>query len=117
MIITNTELEETLKNLLQKSISLEIDKKVFKTGKVILFNQKYFVINFILHTAKKKKEKVDVPIPFSVELHKEDNLIYFDYRLSTLAVNNKDAFADLQKIVPCKNKYFNKILTIIVHED
>jgi len=117
MIIANTPLEEILKNLLQKRISFEIDKKVFKTGRVVLYSQKYFFISFILNTNKKKKEKTEVPIPFNVEIHKEDSLIYFDYRVSSLAVNNKEAFANIQDISVCKNKYLNKILTITIHED
>jgi ABC-type uncharacterized transport system substrate-binding protein len=116
MTFNNTPLEEVLKNLLQKNISFEIDKKVFKTGKVILFNQHYFYISFIINTAKKKQEKTEIPIPFNFELHKDDNLIYFDYRLATLAHNNKDALKILQNIPAQKNKFINKILTIIIHD-
>lgn len=117
MTFNNTALEETLKNLLQKKISFEIDKKIFKTGKVILFSQHYFFISFIMNTAKKKQEKTEIPIPFNIEVHKDDNLIYFDYRVATLAHNNKDALTALQNIPSQKNKFLNKILTINILDD
>lgn len=116
MTFNNTPLEDILKNLLQKNISFEIDKKVFKTGRVLLFNQHYFYISFIMNTAKKKQEKTEIPIPFNVEIHKDDNLIYFDYRLTTLAHNNKEVLNTLHGISAQKNKFINKILTIIIHE-
>ena len=112
MILSDTSLDILLKSLLQRSVSFEIDKKVFKQGKIILYSQKYFYINFVLNTDKKKKEKTDIPIPFNFEIHKEDNLIYFDYRLTTLAHNNKDVLDLINKITLNKNKFLNKILTI-----
>ena len=117
MIIDNTKLEEILKNILQKKVTFEIDGKCFKTGKVLLFSQKYFYISLILSTTKKKQEKLEIPIPFNIEMHKDDNLVYFDYRLTTLAHNNKEALSALQKIPVQKNKFYNKILTInIINE-
>lgn len=107
-------LEETLKSLLQKKVSFEIDKKVFKTGKIVLFTHHYFYISFIIQTAKKDKEKTEIPVPFNIEIHNDDNLIYFDYRITTLANNNKEALNLLQNIVPQKNKFLNKILTITI---
>jgi hypothetical protein len=112
MIISDTPLDELLKNFLQKKISFELDKKVFKTGKVILYSQKYFYITFVLATDKKKQEKIDIPVPFNFEVHQEDNLIYFDYRVSTLAQNNKELIELMQGVVSIKNKFLNKILTI-----
>jgi ABC-type uncharacterized transport system substrate-binding protein len=117
MTFNNTVVEEVLKNLLQKKVSFEIDKKIFKTGRIILFSQHYFFISFIMNTAKKKQEKTEIPIPFNIEIHKDDNLIYFDYRLSTLAFNNKSALTFLQDIPAQKNKFLNKILTINIHNE
>lgn len=117
MTINDTELDTLLKNLLQKKIYLEIDKKVFKSGKVLLYSQKYFYISFVLHTDKKKKEKIDIPIPFNVEYHKDDNLIYFDYRIITLAHSNKELLKILQKLIVVKNKFINKILTISINNE
>lgn len=117
MTINNTKLEKILTSLLQKTISLEIDKKIFKTGKVLLFSQHYFYITLTMSTSKKKQEKVEIPIPFNFELHDDDNLMYFDYRLAALAINNKEALEALQQIPANKNKYYDNILTILIHED
>jgi hypothetical protein len=111
MIIENTLLENILTSLLQKKITIEIEGKVIKTGKFILFNQKYFYIVFHLYnTSKKKQEKIDIPIPFNIK--KEKDKIYFDYKLTTFAQNNKSVLEEIQKIKFAKNKFINKILTI-----
>jgi hypothetical protein len=111
MIIENTELEHTLTSLLQKKITLEIDGKTIKTGKFILFNQKYFFLVLILfNAAKKKQEKIDIPIPFNIIKH--NNKISFDYRISSLVQNNKELLEEIQKIKFVKNKFINKILNI-----
>lgn len=117
MIIDNTNIEDTLKSLLQKKLTFEVDCKSFKTGRLLLFTQKYFYLSLILSTIKKKQEKLEIPIPFNIEVHKDDNLIYFDYRLATLAHNNKEALELLQKIPAAKNKFFDKILTINIIND
>ena len=112
MIISDTYLDTLLKSILQKTISFEIDKKTFKTGKFILYSQKYFLITFVLSSDKKKQEKIDIPIPFNIEVHKDDSLIYFDYRIATLAHNDKNLIKQLQDATTIKNKFLNKILTI-----
>ena len=112
MNISDSPLDSLLKSILQKKVSFELDKKIFKTGKIILYSQKFFYIAFVLNTEKKKQERIDIPVPFNFELHLEDNLIYFDYRISTLAQNNKELIDLMQYVATIKNKYLNKILTI-----
>ena len=114
MNITKTPLEECCKFLLQKTISLELGNKVFKQGKLILFYQKNFYLNFLVDTVKKKREKIEIPIPFGVELHQEDDLVYFDYRLKTLAKHAPE-IENYLKVYSSKktsNKFWNTILTI-----
>ena len=114
MNISKTDIEEACKFLLQKKVSFEINSKKIKEGKVILFYQKNFHITLILNTQKKKEEKFEIPIPFSVEIHKDDNLIFFDYRIKTLAKNCSETEAFIKKSFPKKNsnKFWNIILTI-----
>lgn len=114
MNITKTSIEEACMFLLQKNLLLELNNKTYKQGKLILFYQKNFYLTFIMDTAKKKKEKVEIPIPFGVEIHEDDNLVYFDYRLKTLAKHAPEIEANL-KIYSSKknsNKFWNGILTI-----
>jgi hypothetical protein len=114
MNINNTPLEEACKFLLQKNISLEVNNKIFKSGKLLLFYQKNFYLTFVLNSNKKDKDKVEIPIPFETETHFEDNLIYFDYRIKTLSKLAPD-MENYLKIYPSKvasNKYWDTILTI-----
>lgn len=117
MISIPSNIEDTLTNLLQQKITLEIDGKVIKTGKLILFTSKYFFISLTIETLKKSKEKVEIPIPFNIEVHEEDKLIYFDYRLNTLTKTNTPAKEILEKMSVSKNKFYNKILIIEIKND
>jgi hypothetical protein len=118
MSISGTALENACKFLLQKNLRLEVKNKLFKQGKLILFYQKNFYITFVMNTLKKKDEKVELPIPFGFELHQKDNLIYFDYRIQTLAKYAPDIETNLI-IYPKKsstNKFWNSILLIDANE-
>jgi hypothetical protein len=114
MNINGTNIEEACKFLLQKNISLEIKNKIFKQGKLLLFYQKNFYLTFILNSSKKIKDKVEIPIPFEVETHLEEGLIYFDYRIKTLSKLAPE-MENYLKIYPSKvsnNKYWDTILVI-----
>jgi hypothetical protein len=114
MNINNTQLEDICKFLLQKNISLEINDKVFKSGKLLLFYQKNFYLTFVLNSNKKEKDKVEIPIPYDTEAHYEEGLLYFDYRIKTLSKLAPD-MENYLKIYPSKvsgNKYWDTILTI-----
>lgn len=114
MNITNTPLETACKFLLQKKISFEINNKNLKTGKLLLFYQKNFYLMFILNSAKKAKDKIEIPIPYDVEMYPEEGLIFFDYRIKTLAKFAPE-IENYLKVYPSKvtsNKFWDTILTI-----
>jgi hypothetical protein len=114
MNIQGTKLEKVCKFLLQKNLTLELNKKVHKEGKLILFYQKNFYLTFVMDTAKKAKEKIEIPIPFEIEAHEDDNLVYFDYRVKTLAKHAPEIINHLV-VYPSKvagNKFWDTILTI-----
>lgn len=114
MTIHGTYIEKACKFLLQKQLSLELGKKVHKQGKLIIFYQKNFYLTFVMDTPKKAKEKVEIPIPFDIEIHEDDNLIYFDYRIKTLAKHAPEIENHLM-VYPAKvagNKFWDTILTI-----
>lgn len=114
MTINGTSIEEACKFLLLKNLNLEFGNKIYKQGKLILFYQKNFFLMFIMDTKKKLKEKIEIPIPFGVEIHEEDNLIYFDYRIKTLAKLSPDieTYLKLYTSRNVNNKFWNTILTI-----
>lgn len=119
MTIYGTELEKICKYLLQKNISINIKDKVLKKGKLILFYQRNFYITFIIDTEKKAKEKFELPIPYGIENHKEDDLIFFDYRIKTLAKHAPEIETNLL-VYPKKitgNKFWDNILLIHTNEN
>jgi hypothetical protein len=114
MSITGTVLENVCKFLLQKNIRIEAKDKLFKQGKVILFYQKNFYITLVMDTQKKKNEKIEIPIPFDIEFHQKDHLVYFDYRIKTLAKFAPEIETNLI-VYPkknSKNKFWNSIILI-----
>ena len=114
MTIHGTDIEKACKFLLQKNITLEIKNKPYKQGKVVLFYQKNFYITLVMDTVKKVKEKIELPIPYDVEIHEEENLIYFDYRIKTLAKHAPEIETNLL-VYPKKisgNKFWDSILLI-----
>jgi hypothetical protein len=118
MNINGTIIEDACKFLLQKKITLEFGNKIYKQGKFILFYQKNFYIMFIIDTQRKEKEKIEIPIPYDVEIHKEDGLIYFDYRIKTLAKHAPE-IENYLRVYPNKtsgNRFWDSILTINTNE-
>ena len=115
MNINDTYLEEVCKDLLQLNLSFEFNDKPFKQGKLIIFQQKNFHINFILENDKKIQEKIEIPIPYKVESHlSDDGLVYFDYRLKTLSKNAPDLenYLRVYGSSTQSNKFWNSILCI-----
>lgn len=114
MTINGSITEHACKFLLQKNLSLEFGNKIYKQGKLILFYQKNFYIMFVMDTNKKPKEKIEIPIPYGVEIHEEDDLIYFDYRIKTLSKLSPDieTYLKLYSSRNSNNKFWNSILTI-----
>jgi hypothetical protein len=114
MTITGTSLEESCKFLLQKKITLEINNKIIKQGKLLIFQQKNFYINFIFEKTSNKVEKIEIPIPYDIENYYDENLIYFDYRLKSLSKFSPEIETNLL-FYPKKisgNKFWDTILII-----
>lgn len=115
MNISSSLLEELCKSLLQKTVSFQIKNKILKKGKIELFVQRNFYLIFHLTTNKNKKEKFEIPIPFSFEEHKDDGLIYFDYRLKSLSRYCPESETSLRLIFnksKRNNKFGDAILVI-----
>jgi hypothetical protein len=114
MTIHGTDIEKACKYLLQKDITMDIKNKTYKQGKLILFYQRNFYITFVMDTVKKQKEKIEIPIPYGVEIHEEENLVYFDYRIKTLSKHAPEIETNLI-VYPKKiagNKFWDSILLI-----
>lgn len=110
--IEETELEAGLKHLLQKQVCFRIGGKPWKSGKFLLFNQSNFYIELILDTVK-KRERFEIPVPFSVEQWKEDGLLYLDYTFKTISKNNAPIISLISSLsVDKKSRFYNTILEI-----
>lgn len=118
IVITDTELENILKELLQKKLKLWINNKTWREGRLILFKQSGFYIEFIIKSKKKDRERFEIPIPFGIESWLEEDVVYFDYQLQTLANKEKNIVRMLKNIEPTgKNKFYDSILEIQIIPD
>ena len=101
--------EPFLISSLQKRLAFSLKDKVVKRGKLLLFKRVSFHIQISLLTDKNIKENFEIPIPFRVESHEKEGLMYYDYRLESL---NTSVFP----IIPEKvsSSYFNRILEVSV---
>lgn len=114
MNIAETEIEETLKDLLQHNISLYVKNKLLKKGTLCLFKQNNYHIELTLKINDVMK-KFEIPIPFGIEKWKKDNLIYFDYRFAALAKDKPELLSLLKKLPrDGKSRFYDTILEIIV---
>jgi len=113
MSITDTELEKVLMGLLQKDIKLLIDGKLFRKGKLLLFRQNNYCLELTIRKNNIDIKKFEVPIPFAIENWDDDGVIYFDYRIATLAHKDK-VVLDMIKKLPTngQSKFYDKILEI-----
>ena len=115
MTINDTEIEFVLKDLLQKDLKLSINNKQYRKGKLLLFKQNNYHIELTVRKNETDIKRFEIPIPFAIEKWNDDGLVYFDYRLLTLAKNN-DTIYKMLKNLPTEgnNKFYNKILEIQV---
>lgn len=109
----NTLLEETLKNILQKQIKLQIGNKVIKQGKFLLFKQINYNIELVLKIDGVVK-RFEIPAPYAVRTVKNSDNIIFDYKIKTLAHNNTQLEKTLKMVAHnTSNKYLDKELKIV----
>lgn len=107
--------EDFLTKHLQNTVKFTIGHKTIKHGKLILFKRTHYYIQLTIQSTKHTKESFEIPIPFRVEEHINESLMYFDYRLTSLVGYSKNLIDKLDK-VRFKNitpsQYYNKILEI-----
>ncbi len=99
--------EDFLVSGLQKKISLSVGERVIKRGRLILFKKVHYFIQLCIVNEKNVRENMEIPLPFDIEIHKEENLMYFDYRVSALKVKSIPPIPD-----KVSSSFFNKILEI-----
>ena len=109
--ITDTELEDTLKSLLQQKLEFVMHGKKWRSGRLLLFKQSGFYIELTIKNDKNKIERFEIPIPFGTT--QLPGVIKFSYELNTLICNDSWIMNEIKKISPrCRNKYFNNYMEI-----
>lgn len=100
---------------LQTPMKFTLGEKIIKQGKLIIFKRTHYYIQITLQGSKSTKESFEVPIPFKTEEYRNEGVMYFDYRLSSLVGYSGDLLQRAQSI-KFKNinpsQYYNKILEI-----
>lgn len=107
--------EDFFTKYLQTPVRFTLGHKVIKQGKLILFKRAHYYFQITVQTLKYTKESFEIPIPFRIEEHSNEGLMYFDYRLNSLVGVNDMHFDKIKKL-KIKNinpsQYYNKILEI-----
>ena len=88
-MITVEHVESILNTLLQRNLSFQINKKIIKQGKLVLFSVKDYYITFFIKVGSLQK-KYEVPYPFNVIHSKLNNnhKVVFDYNVDyTVRIN------------------------------
>lgn len=99
--------ETFFENCLQREMSFSINNKITKKGRLFLYKKQHYFIQLSLINDKNIRENFEIPIPFDVEFHFQDNLAYFDYRMTALKLERAPFI--VKKIT---SNFFNKILEI-----
>lgn len=119
--VPNTILDEKLEETyfsqhLQSLLSFTLGKRIIREGRLIIFKRSHYFFQITILNSKNQTECFEIPIPFKSEHHPEENLLYFDYRMKTLAGSDQDLEKNLLGQIgrTSPSQYFNKILEIQV---
>lgn len=121
MDFIHNNLNISLTDNFQKTLSIIVDGQILKKGKFILFQDYTLANNFYYEITlenTKKIETLKIPYPFSIEYYKDDGLIYLDYRIDTILkkdIKLMHYFDNLKSkiILDTKpSKFYNKIVEL-----
>jgi len=120
-LTTSEKIEKVFEKYFQKNICLSIKDETIKKGKFLLIKNCIIGNNYYFELTIERVKKLDlvrIPYPFGLEEYPEDNLLFLDYRLSSLFKNNKKLLAEMSHWCNTKtdskttNKMFDNILEI-----
>ena len=111
--MTADALNEELKYFLQRNISFSTPTRVFKKGRMVLFNIGEYYITFTVETAfSNKLQSYEIPYPFAVGKTEEGKL-HLDYRFDRLYNNHAGVKVALaNEKIECKSKYLDTVVTL-----
>ena len=116
IVIADTDLEEILKGILQEQVDFVIDEKKWRSGKVLIFKQTGFFIEFLIDTGV-KQERFEVPIPFNSDIDIKQNKVVFDYTIKSFAQENKEVLDLIDNLeTHGKSKFYDTKMELQIHE-
>lgn len=89
---------EYFKNLLLRDVSVRINDKVIRSGKIKNFAIKQFYIKLFIENTKGHVRMLELPYPFDIT--QANNITALNYNISTFYGNNQE--------LKCKLKFLNK---------
>ena len=99
--------ENTLKDLLLREVKIISRKRVLSVGRILLYELKDFNIKLQFTNNK----KVEILYPF--DIHRKNNFVFFDYRLSH--IHQEDIIQKVRTknmVKNPRNKYYDLLLSI-----
>lgn len=103
--------ENCLKEFLQQNIKLQVNEKVLKEGKLVLFNIKDFYIIFTFKTPNNELKKYEMPLPY--ESRVEDNIGHLDFRFEKITKKASPLFYKIKCLnTTKKSKFYDSIVYI-----
>jgi hypothetical protein len=119
-LTSSEKIERIFEKYFQKTIILSIKDYEIKKGKFLLLKNCIISNNYFYELTIERAKKLDVvriPYPFDLDEYEDENLLYMDYRLTTLFKNDKaslDSVSAWVKKIDTKNthKFFDNILEI-----
>jgi len=113
IIIAETVLEDVLKGLLQEQVVFTLNNKTWRKGKLLLFQQSGFYLEFILET-NTKRETFEVPIPF--EVYRKEIGVYFDYTVNTFVQGRPELFKLVDNLeINKKSKFYDTKMLVRIN--
>tara|TARA_R110002020_G_scaffold332155_1_gene547533 strand:+ start:2229 stop:2573 length:345 start_codon:yes stop_codon:yes gene_type:complete len=106
-------LKEALETVLQRNAKFNVNGKILREGRVILYNLKDFYIEFIIITKKDVRKVYEIPVPFTISVQKDT--VYFDYTLKSICKDDYDNSVNIKLISATlgkKSKLFDSVLAI-----
>ena len=106
-------LKASLDYLLQRTVKFNINGKILREGKIILYNLKDYYIEFVIITKKDQQKIYEIPIPFRISMI--EHKVVYDYDTKYAVHSNIDDLINVRILagnIGKKSKFFNNKLSI-----
>jgi hypothetical protein len=90
--------ERELVSLLQATLKIRVGEKNVRTGRLVHFKRTHFVYHLTFLNSRGNRETLELPLPFFIEMHRDEKLMYFDYRNDTLSCKDDELLLKIKKI-------------------